>query len=160
MPVKGWPIAVPSTRSSTKRPPSAHLLFAVPELSAGGFAGSIHIFVATVNEPTIGSSFLWPSPGVAAAIQAFVISSWLGMPAGAPAFEAGFGFSSARQVAVPARAIVTTEINRLCFMVSSCCVTLTSRLILQKAPHPFSRPRRPGGAVHGPRRRFGSEDLP
>src|SRR5450830_946900 len=128
MPVKGWPIAVPSTRSSTKRPPSAHLLSAVPELSAGGFAGSIHIFVATVNEPTIGSSFLWPSPGVAAA--------------------------------VPARAIVTTEINRRCFMVSSCFVTLTSRLILQKAPHPFSRPRRPGGAVHGPRRRFGSEDLP
>src|ERR1017187_8887227 len=138
-------IAVPSTRSSTKRPPSAHLLSAVPVLSSGGFAESIHIFVATVNEPTIGSSFLWASPGVPAAIQAFVISSWLGMPAGAPAFEAGFGFSFAGEIAVPARAIVTTEINRRCFiMVSSCFVTLALRLILQKVPTARERVHDPG----------------
>src|ERR1017187_2649489 len=145
MPENGCPIAVPSTRCSTKRPPSTHLFSQVPPVSSGGFEGSIHIFVLTVKDPTHGSRFLWASPGVAAAIQAFIISSWLGMAAGAPAFEAGFGFSSARQIAVPARAIVTTEINRRCFiMVSSCFVTLTLRLILQKVPTARERVHDPG----------------
>src|SRR5512141_3167511 len=101
MPENGWPIAVPSTCCSMNRPPSTHLLSLVPAVSSGGFDGSIHIFVLTVKDPTNGSSFLCASPGVAAAIQAFIISSWLGMAAGAPAFVAGaaafvasLGFSS------------------------------------------------------------------
>ena len=57
----------------------------VPAVSGGRRAGAIHIFVFTSHVPTAASSALCGAPGVASAIQAFIISSWLGAAAAAAA---------------------------------------------------------------------------
>ncbi len=54
-----------------------HLVLGRARGFLGGAPGAIHIFVLTSHDPTIASIALCGAPGVAYAIQAFIISSWL-----------------------------------------------------------------------------------
>src|SRR5688572_15048343 len=87
----------PLNSCCTNRPFIAQVDFAVPLLTVGGAAGSIHNLTSVFQSPTSASSALCAGPGVPATSIFFIISS-------APAFaEDDLSSASARPAAnVPA----------------------------------------------------------